>query len=148
MKNVFAIAFLLLLFSCAPSVSLTNKTNPDSSVANDKVSIFWKNYGKEIYYNYSSAFNYTKEYLNELYLIAEYYIANSKNELLRTIILNKEKVEYSVEQQQRNGKEYTVLGVGTVSEGSVTKAQWLYYDAENKILYEYDLPNDELVVFE
>lgn len=85
---------------------------------------------------------------NELYLIAEYYIANSKNELLRTIILNKEKVEYSVEQQQRNGKEYTVLGVGTVSEGSVTKAQWLYYDAENKILYEYDLPNDELVVFE
>ena len=148
MKNVFAIAFLLLLFSCAPSVSLTNKTNPDSSVANDKVSIFWKNYGKEIYYNYSSEFNYTKEYLNELYLIAEYYIANSKNELLRTIILNKEKVEYSVEQQQRNGKEYTVLGVGTVSEGSVTKAQWLYYDAENKILYEYDLPNEELVVFE
>ena len=148
MKNVFAIAFLLLLFSCVSSVSLTNKTNPDSNVVNDKVSVFRKNYGKEIYYNYSNAFNYTKEYLNELYLIAEYYIANSKNELLRTIILNKEKVEYSVEQQQRNGKEYTVLGVGTVSEGSVTKAQWLYYDAENKILYEYDLPNDELVVFE
>lgn len=119
-----------------------------SSSAQNKVSDFRKNYGKEIYYNYSPEFNYTKDYLDELYLIAEYYIANSKNELLKSIIENKGRLEYSVEQQQRNDKEYTVLGIGTVTEGRITKAQWLFYDAENKILYEYDLPNDQLVVFE
>lgn len=128
---------LMLIFGFSFSISAQNK-----------VSDFRKNYGKEIYYNYSGDFNYTQSYLDELYLIAEYYIANSKNELLKNIIENKGRLEYSVEQQQRNDKEYTVLGIGTVTEGRITKAQWIFYDAENKILYEYDLPNDELVVFE
>lgn len=128
---------LLLIFSFSFSTSAQNK-----------VSDFRKNYGKEIYYNYSGDFNYTQTYLDELYLMAEYYIANSKNELLKSIIENKGRLEYSVEQQQRNDKEYTVLGIGTVTEGRINKTQWLFYDAENKVLYEYDLPNDELVVFE
>ncbi len=128
---------LILIFGFSFSISAQNK-----------VSDFRKNYGKEIYYNYSGDFNYSQKYLDELYLIAEYYIVNSKNELLKSIIENKGRLEYSVEQQQRNDKEYTVLGIGTVTEGRITKAQWLFYDAENKILYEYDLPNDELVVFE
>ncbi len=141
MKNIIFI--LLLIFGFSSSLSAQNKNSQDSKVSN-----FRKNYGKEIYYNYSGDFNYTQSYLDELYLIAEYYIANSKNELLKNIIENKDRLEYSVEQQQRSNKEYTVLGIGTVTEGRVTKAQWLFYDAENKILYEYDLPNDELVVFE
>lgn len=135
MKN--SLFILLLIFGFSFSISAQNK-----------VSDFRKNYGKEIYYNYSGDFNYTQKYLDELYLIAEYYIANSKNELLKSIIENKGRLEYSVEQQQRNDKEYTVLGIGTVTEGRITKAQWIFYDAENKILYEYDLPNDELVVFD
>lgn len=133
-KSIF---ILMMIFGFSFSISAQNK-----------VSDFRKNYGKEIYYNYSGDFNYSQKYLDELYLIAEYYIANSKNELLKSIIENKGRLEYSVQQQQRNGKEYTVLGIGTVTEGRINKAQWLYYDAENKILYEYDLPNDELVVFE
>jgi len=141
MKKIILV--LLLIFGCSFSVSAQNKNSVDS-----KVSKFRKNYGKEIYYNYSADFNYTQSYLNELYLIAENYIANSKNELLKSIIAYKGRLEYSVEQQQRNDKEYTVLGIGTVTEGRITKAQWLFYDAENKILYEYDLPNDELIVFE
>lgn len=135
MKNITFI--LMLIFGFSFSISAQNK-----------VSDFRKNYGKEIYYNYIGDFNYTQSYLDELYLIAEYYIANSKNELLKSIIENKGRLEYSVEQQQRNDKEYTVLGIGTVTEGRITKAQWIFYDAENKILYEYDLPNDELVVFD
>lgn len=135
MKN--SIFILLVIFGFSFSISAQNK-----------VTDFRKKYGKEIHYNYSSDFNYSQKYLDELYLIAEYYIANSKNELLKNIIENKGRLEYSIEQQQRNSKEYTVLGIGTVTEGRITKAQWLFYDAENKILYEYDLPNDELVVFE
>jgi len=141
MKNIIFI--LMLIFGFSSSTSAQNKNSIDYKVSN-----FRKNYGKEIYYNYSGDFNYTQSYLDELYLIAEYYIANSKNELLKNIIDNKGRLEYSVEQQERNDKEYTVLGIGTVTEGRATKAQWLFYDAENKILYEYDLPNDELVVFE
>lgn len=137
-----SIIFVLMLIFGSSSFA-QNKNSIDYKVAN-----FRKNYGKEIYYNYSGDFNYSQKYLDELYLIAEYYIANSKNSLLKNIIENKDRLEYSVEQQQRNNKEYTVLGIETVTEGRVTKAQWLFYDAENKILYEYDLPNDELVVFE
>lgn len=135
MKNI--LFGFMLIFGFSSSISAQNK-----------VSDFRKNYGKEIYYHYSGDFNYTQAFLDELYLIAEYYIANSKNELLKSIIDNKDRLEYSVEQQQRDGKKYTVLGIGTINEGRITKAQWLFYDAENKILYEYDLPNDELVVFE
>lgn len=138
MKSIIFV--LLLIFGFSTSSSAQDKNSQDS-----KISKFRKNYGKEIYYNYSGDFNYTQSYLDELYLLVEYYIASSKNELLKSIISNKDKLEYSVEQQQRNNKEYTVLGIGTVTEGRVTKAQWLFYDAENKILYEYDLPNDELV---
>jgi len=141
MKKIILV--LMLIFGCSFSISAQNKNSVDS-----KVSDFRKKYGKEIYYNYSGDFNYTQKYLDELYLITEYYIANSKNELLKSIIAYKGRLEYSVEQQQRNDKEYTVLGIGTVTEGRITKAQWLFYDAENKILYEYDLPNDELIVFE
>ena len=141
MKSIIFV--LMLIFGFSSSLSAQNRNSTDTKVAD-----FRKNYGKEIYYNYSGDFNYAQSYLDELYLIAEYYIANSKNELLKNIIDNKGRLEYSVEQQQRNNKEYTVLGIGTVTEGRVTKAQWLFYDAENKILYEYDLPNDELVVFE
>jgi len=141
MKKIILV--LMLIFGFGSSVLAQNKNSVKS-----KVSKFRKNYGKEIYYNYSGDFNYMQSYLDELYLIAEYYIANSKNELLKSIIANKYRLEYSVEQQQRNGKKYTVLGIGTVNEGRITKAQWLYYDAENRILYEYDLPNDELIVFE
>lgn len=149
MKNSIFLFVLVLLSSCCSSISHKNKrTVADSADVSKEVSDFRENYGKEIYYNYSDDFNYKQSYLDELYLIAEYYIANSKNELLKGIIDYKGRLEYSVEQQQRNDKEYTVLGIGTVNEGRITKAQWLYYDAESKILYEYDLPNDELVVFE
>lgn len=141
MKKIILV--LMLIFGYSFSVSSQNKNSVDSNVSK-----FRNNYGKEIYYNYSGDFNYTQSYLNELYSIAEYYIANSKNELLKNIIADKGRLEYSVEQQQRSDKEYSVLGIGTVTEGRITKAQWLFYDAENKILYEYDLPNDELVVFE
>lgn len=149
MKKIILISVLMLIFGNSSVVSAQNKKAPaDSGDVSKVVSDFRKNYGKEIYYNYSGDFNYSQKYLEELYLKVEYYIANSKNELLKNIIANKNRLEYSVEQQQRNGKEYTVLGIGTVNEGRITKAQWLFYDAENKILYEYDLPNDELVVFE
>lgn len=149
MKNSIFLFVLVLLSSCCSSISHKNKkATADSAEVSKEVSDFRKNYGKEIYYNYSGDFNYSQKYLEELYLKVEYYVANSKNELLKNIIANKDKLEYSVEQQQRDEKEYTVLGIGTVTEGRITKAQWLFYDAENNILYEYDLPNDELVVFE
>lgn len=108
---------LMLIFGFSTFTSAQNKNSQDS-----KVSDFRKNYGKEIYYNYSGDFNYTQSYLDELYLIAEYYIANSKNELLKNIIENKGRLEYSVEQQQRNDKEYTVLGIGTGTEGNYQSA--------------------------
>jgi len=127
---------------------IVNKLLAVKKIEDGIVSKFRKNYGKEISYNYSGDFNYSQEYLNELYLMVEYYIASCEIPLVTAIVSHKDKIEYSVEQQQKNGKEYTVIGIGTVDEGRITNAQWLFYDAENKILYEYNLPNDELVVFD
>ena len=105
MKNSIFLFVLVLLSSCCSSISHKNKkTAADSADVSKEVSDFRKNYGKEIYYNYSGDFNYSQKYLEELYLKVEYYIANSKNELLKNIITNKDRLEYSVEQQQRNEK--------------------------------------------
>lgn len=111
------------------------------------VARFRKSYGKEISYHFSDEFNYATSYLDKLYVLTEYYIATSKNTLLKDLVQNKDKIEYSIEQQTRDNKEYTMLGIGTVTEGRITKAQWLYYDAENDKLYEYDLPNDKLIEY-
>ncbi|MFD2909981.1 hypothetical protein ACFSX9_14695 [Flavobacterium ardleyense] len=113
------------------------------------VSAFRKHYKKELKYNWSKEFEYSQGYLDQLYLVVEYYIANSQNQLIKEAVESKEQIEYSIEEQIRNNKEYTVIGIATVSEHKVSTIQWLYYQHGDALeLYEYDLPNDELIKFE
>ena len=53
-------------------------------IKDGKVSDFRKNYNKEIKYYYTK--NYAQSFLNDIYLIVENYIVNSKNELITASI--------------------------------------------------------------
>ena len=73
---------------------------------------------------------------------------NSKNELIRiTLADTTADLSYSIEEMDRDEKKYIVLGISTVFEHHTNILQWLYFDAFEKIVYEYDLPADSLVKF-
>lgn len=104
-------------------------------------------YKKKFKYHWSKDDNYSQSFLDKIYSVTEYYIANSKNELLQLHIKNKEQISYSIENQTREKKDFTIMGIGYEFENRSNIFQWLYYDTENDKLYEYDLPNDKLNEF-
>ncbi len=115
-------------------------------IIDGNVSIFRKTYKKQLKFNWSKENNYSQGYLDKLYLLVEDYIANSKVETIKLSIKNKDQLEYSIEQQNRNGEEYTVLGISYIFEHKLITLKWLYYEnGDRPKLYEYDLPNDELI---
>lgn len=116
-------------------------------IKDGKVSAFRKEFKEPLKYHYSESDEFTPTYLDHLYELAEYYIANSHNKLLKAIIKNKDPLAYSVEKQKKDNKEYIVLGIYTESEHKVNTFQWLYIDPETDKIYEYDLPNDKLIYF-
>lgn len=116
-------------------------------IKDGSVSVFRKNYGKEIKYTWPVATDYTRSYLDELYMVAEYYLSRSDNELLKLNIKARNDLTYSIEQQTKENKVYTVLGIASELGDHTSMIQWLYYDKDHKKLYEYDLPNDTLIEF-
>lgn len=111
------------------------------------VSKFRKEYTKKLKYHWDEE-NYTQNYLDEIYLLTEYYIANSKSELIKHAIKDKDQIEYSIEKRTENNRDYDVLGIGYMFEHRFTIMQWIYIDRETKNIYEYDLPNEKLIAFE
>lgn len=116
-------------------------------IKDGNVSKLRKQYGKPIKYHYSKDDEISDSYLEHLHNLAEYYIANSKNDLVKLSLKDKIDLAYSVEKQTRENKEYYVLGVYTESEHKINTFQWLYIDSETDKIYEYDLPNDKLIYF-
>ncbi|GGI52227.1 hypothetical protein GCM10011425_34390 [Mucilaginibacter galii] len=122
-------------------------TTTVTKVSDGAVSKFRNSYGKQIKYIRPESESYSTSYLDKIYKVVEYYLANTKVPLLQQIIDKKEALSYSVEQQTKNSREYTMIGISTTNEHNVNTVQWLYFDGEHEILYEYDLPKDELVLF-
>jgi len=116
-------------------------------IKDGNVSKFRKEYGKEIKYYQSKEDPLSDSYLDHLYRLTEYYIANSKKDLIQLSVKNKENLGYSIEKRDRENKEYYVLGIYTESEHKTNTFQWLYIDPEKDRIYEYDLNNDRLIYF-
>lgn len=119
-----------------------------TKIEDGKVSFFRKHHKEPLTYHWSTGYDYSQSYLDKLYLMTEYYIANSENRLLKKLIAENVQLTYSVEQQEREGTEYSVLGIGSYEEHHNVTVQWLFYDHEKEVLYEYDLPNDRLRYFD
>lgn len=115
-------------------------------IKDGKVSEFRKNYKKKLKYHWDGE-DYSQDYLNKIYLWAEYYIANSKNPLIQHAVESKAQIEYSIEEQSKNNRSYIVLGIGHEFEHRFTIMQWIYIDVETYKIYEYDLANEKLVEF-
>jgi len=116
-------------------------------IKDGNVSKFRKEYGKQLKYLQSKEDQLSESYRDHLYQLAEYYVANSKKDLIKLAIKYKEDLGYSVEKQSRDDKEYYVLGFYTESEHKINTFQWLYIDPESDKIYEYDLPTDKLIYF-
>ena len=54
---------------------------------------------------------------------------------------------YTAEQQQRDSVNYFAVRLTRELEGMQTTIQWLYLDLKKDKIFEYDLPNDELILF-
>ncbi|MND68049.1 hypothetical protein D3C80_594870 [compost metagenome] len=54
---------------------------------------------------------------------------------------------YTAESQERGGTEYYAIRLTHELDGMQTTIQWIYIDLKNRKIFEYDLPNDELISF-
>lgn len=116
-------------------------------IEDGKVSKFRKKYKEPLSYHH----NYqerTDWFFDKIYLIVEYYIANSKNVLFNNY--ENIKIEYSIEDNNKDGKDgkdYYLIGIYDNTSHQNSIIQWLYIDSETYELFEYDLPNDKLIKF-
>ena len=117
-------------------------------IEDGNVSKFRKKYTRKIKYHWHEDNNYSQNYLDEIYLVAEYYIANSKNELVRQAIKDKNQIEYSIEKRTENNRDYDLLGIGYMFEHRFNVIQWIYIENVNYRIFEYDLPNEKLIEYE
>jgi len=111
------------------------------------LSLFKQRYTKPVKYTFGQDLDLSNEERDNIYNNVQYYLANTKNKLLLLHLKKNEELTYSIEERNEQGKDYIVLGLGVEFENRFSVAQWLYIDQRNGDLYEYDLPNDNLVPF-
>ena len=111
------------------------------------VSLYRKKYHKAIKYWHANEDNYSDNFKDYLYTLVEYYLANTKNELVLVNLKANTDLVYSIENGNKNGRSYTMLGLASNAEGHSSIIVWLYLDNETRKFYEYDLASDKLIEF-
>ncbi|MCD8741012.1 hypothetical protein LT679_10400 [Mucilaginibacter roseus] len=114
-------------------------------IADGPVTLFKKSYGRQIKYTWAPEESFSEYYLDKIYKLVEYYLATTKTELLLRSIKAKEAINYSLESQEREGRQYTMIGIAVPGTNGSNIVQWLYVDDETSQLFEYDLGNDKLI---
>lgn len=114
----------------------------DGSVAN-----YRKQHKKPLKYWTAEKDGYSDTFKDYLYTLVEYYLANTKNELVKLNLAANSDLVYSIEDGQKNGRSYTILGLSEDNKDHSNIIVWLYLDNETRKFYEYDLANDTLGEF-
>ena len=114
----------------------------DGSVAN-----YRKLHKKPLKYWTAEKDVYSDTFKDYLYILVEYYLANTKNELVKLNLKAKSDLIYSIEDGGKDGRSYTILGLSEDHKDHSNIIVWLYLDNESRTFYEYDLANDKLVEF-
>ena len=139
---------LLLLISFA--FLSCNKTNKVETGNNDK-QIDSLTTSKEILKSETK----TESKIQDWYdgLIAD-YIKKSDNKLIKMSLKNNERIEWLLDRTEKtDSTNYYIFNIGQdVSEEDGTEPRfvsvgWIYIDSISKKIYEYDLPNDSLIVW-
>jgi hypothetical protein len=129
-------------------VSFTEWLISAKKVKDGSVSLFRKKHPKPMKYNWAEEDKYSTEFKDYLYTLVEYYLANSKSELVKANLKDPDlNLTYSIEDREEEGRSYTVLGIANEFENRTSIMQWLYVDNATRVLYEYDLANEKLIEF-
>lgn len=135
-KKISLIFILLVIISCKESKT----TRKDVIKINDKKSVPKL---EEISKN--------KIWYDDLIV---FYIENSKNELVKTAYQNNERIEWLLDRTEKtDSTNYYIFNIGQdVSEEDGSEKRfssdcWLYIDSLTKKVYEYDLPNDKIILW-
>jgi len=118
-----------------------------SKIKEGSVSLYRKKHHKPIKYWHANDDNYSANFKDYLYTLVEYYLANTKNELVLMNLKANTDIVYSIEDGNKNGRSYTKLGLASNAEGHSSIIVWLYLDNETRKFYEYDLASDKLMEF-
>lgn len=116
-------------------------------IKDSKILDFRSKYGKDLVFQYPMDSNYTETFKDYLYHWVEYYLTISKTLPVEDLIIDKSNtIFYSIEDAEKNGRSYTLIGIGIkASPENSSILQWLYLDNESHQMYEYDLGKDELI---
>ena len=111
------------------------------------VSLFKKKYPKPLRYYYFNE-DYSTSLLDEIYKKIEYYLANSKQGLVKVHIDGQNSnLVYSIEDREVDGEKYYVVGISNEFENHTSIIQWIYLSDNLQKIFEYDLPNEKLIEF-
>lgn len=82
------------------------------------------------------------------------YVKKSDNQLIKLALKNKEQVEWLLDRTEKtDSTNYYIFNIGqnVMDENNTnprfTSDGWIYIDSLSKKVYEYDLPNDSLIVW-
>ena len=120
-----------------------------SKLKDGKVHALRRTYPNILQYVKSPNLNLTDSYLAYLTDYLEYYLAYSKQPLIKEILKEKEntKMFYQIDEITFEDRPYMVIGLGISQDNKQNILQWLYIDNENRKLYEYDIINQKLKEF-
>ena len=140
-KNTILLLATITILSCKDTTKSQNdddKKHFDSLSKNDKVKKFEVKSNNKIWYDN---------------LIAN-YIKNSENKLIKSHIKNKDNMEWLLDRTEKtDSTNYYIFNIGQeVSEKDGSELRfssdgWIYIDSLTKKIYEYDLPNDSLILW-
>ncbi len=135
-KKVFLIFVLLVIISCKESKT----SRKDVFKVTDKKSVpkLEESSKNRIWYDDLIVF----------------YIKNSKDEFVKMAYQNNEQIEWLLDRTEKtDSTNYYIFNIGqSVSEDGRSEKRfssycWLYIDSLTKKIYEYDLPNDKIILW-
>lgn len=138
----------VLLFLISVSIFSCNQTNKDEKNSDDKPidSLTVNNKSVE-----TESETETKNWYDDI--LAD-YVKKSDNQLIKLALKNKENVEWLLDRTEKtDSTNYYIFNIGQdVTDENGTNPRfssdgWIYIDSLSKKVYEYDLPNDRLIVW-
>lgn len=140
-----------LFFSCNQKTehkAEINTSKTDTLQQKDGTVITYNKHAKTLVSLKRDQTVYSENYLKRLEKVAEYYLANSKQNL---VVFHKNKPDsvlgFSYEENDWEGVNYTQIGIFSKSRNNMSTLQWLFYEPKSQKLYEFDLNTKKLQEF-
>ena len=149
-------AFLSFVILLSFLVSCQNKSSEKASESIKTDTILQKNgqvlsytvFDKQLFKMKRDRTVYSDAYQKRIAKLVEYYLDKNNQTGVQFQLKNPEaKLGYSVEETDWEGVVYTQIGLFTMGKTNMKTFQWLFYNAKNQELYEFDVPKNTPILF-